>query len=132
MKQKSDHMPQVMGKAVQKAVDQKITHQLVKKSVYDPQAHALAHLLVKAGCAQDWVGKVIQAVLEMAGVECPDKMSRKTVKCAVLEGGMLAEMQIGHRSNFIAVIMIINSCEFKIAWTARGDGTSNQHIGYYS
>jgi len=54
-------------------------------------------LLVNAGCAQDWVGKVIQAVLEMAGIECPDEMSRRTVKRAILEGGMLADMQIGHR-----------------------------------
>jgi hypothetical protein len=53
-------------------------------------------LLVKAGCAQDWVGKVIQAVLEMAGIECSDEMSRRTVKHAILEGGMLADMQIGH------------------------------------
>ena len=79
----------------------------------------MACLLVKAGCAQDWVGKVIQAVLEMAGVECPDKMSRQTVKHAVLEGEMLADMQIGHRLAkikgmlcFIAVIIIINLCEF--------------------
>ena len=123
LKQRSDRMPQVMEKAVQKAVDQakkeNHTHQLVKKGVYDPQARALARLLVKAGCAQDWVGKVIQAVLEMAGVECPDKMSRQTVKRAVLEGGMLADMQIGHRLAkikgmlcFIAVIIIINLCEF--------------------
>jgi len=54
-------------------------------------------LLVNTGCAQDWVGKVIQAVLEMAGIECPDEMSRQTVKRAILEGGMLADMQIGHR-----------------------------------
>jgi hypothetical protein len=46
-------------------------------------------LLVKAGCAQDWVGKVIQAVLEMAGIECPDEMSRQMVKHAILEGGIV-------------------------------------------
>lgn len=101
LKQRSDRMPQVMGKAVQKAVDQtkkeNHTHRLVKKGVYDHKARALARLLVKAGCAQDWVGKVIQAVLEMAGIECPDEMSRRTVKHAILEGGMLADMQIGHR-----------------------------------
>ena len=101
LKQRSDCMPQVIGKAAQKAVDQtKIenhTHRLVKKGVYDKRARSLARLLVNAGCAQDWVGKVIQAVLEMAGIECPDEMSRRTVKRAILEGGMLADMQIGHR-----------------------------------
>jgi hypothetical protein len=80
LKQRSDCMPQVIGKAVQKAVDQtKIenhTHRLVKKGVYDQRARSLARLLVNAGCAQDWVGKVIQAVLEMVRIECPDEMSR--------------------------------------------------------
>jgi hypothetical protein len=116
LKQRSDRMPQVMGKAVQKAIDQtkreNHTHRLVKKGVYDQRARALARLLVKAGCAQSWVGKIIHAVLEMAGIECPDEMSRRTVKRAILEGGMLADMQIGHRlakiRGMICFAIIIN------------------------
>jgi hypothetical protein len=53
----------VVAKAVQKAVEQtkkeNHTHCLVKKCVYDQSAHALACLLIQAGCAQDWIGKVI-------------------------------------------------------------------------
>jgi hypothetical protein len=33
-------------------------------------------MLVKAGCAQDWVGKFIQAVPKMVGIEYSDEISR--------------------------------------------------------
>jgi hypothetical protein len=74
----------------------------------------------------------------MAGIECTDQMSKQTVKCAILEGGMLAAMQIGHCLAKIKgmlcltnIIIIINLCEFNLAWTASSDGTSNNYIGYY-
>jgi hypothetical protein len=58
------------------------------------------------------------------------------VKCAILEGGMLADMQIGQHlakiKGLLSPTVIINHYEFKLAWTANGDGTSNKHIGYYS
>jgi hypothetical protein len=95
--QRSNHRPQVVAKAVKKAAEQTKNenhmHCLVK-GVYDQSAHPLARLLVQA--AQDWVGKIIQAVLEMASFECSNEMSRCTDNCAILEGAMLADMQIGH------------------------------------
>jgi len=38
--------------------------------------------------------------------------------------------KVCHFSQLLEII--INSHEFKLAWTASGDGTSNKHIGYYS
>ncbi|KIM83358.1 hypothetical protein PILCRDRAFT_7289 [Piloderma croceum F 1598] len=45
-------------------------------------------------------------------------MSRRTVSRAILEGGIAAEIQIGHELTQVK------------AFTGSGDGTSNKHISY--
>jgi hypothetical protein len=70
-------------------------HELVKKGVYTPQARALAHLLVTAGCAQSFVGVLIQRICRTVGVEVPEVMSQHTVQQAIAEGGIAAQMQLG-------------------------------------
>ncbi|KAJ2970264.1 hypothetical protein NUW54_g12767 [Trametes sanguinea] len=69
--------------------------QLREKGVYTPQARSLARALVRAGCAQDRVGMVIQLVAGALGVAVKAKMSTHTVRRAVIEGGIASDIQVG-------------------------------------
>jgi hypothetical protein len=72
------------------------TFRLLSKGTYKPQARELARMLVAAGCSKEYVGSVIQMICKKAGVTVQGKMSRRTVSRAILEGGVAAEIQLGH------------------------------------
>jgi hypothetical protein len=93
-------MPEIKTKAVEKAKFQankeNRTHKLLHKGAYSPQARDLARTLVAAGCSQQYVGNVIHTVCKNAGIAVQGSMSRHTVSRAILEGGIAAQIQIGH------------------------------------
>lgn len=70
----------------------KLTHQ----GVYTKQARRLARYLSSVGTAEAKVGEAISAVGKVIGVEVDRIMDKRTVKRAVLESGVAAEIQLGY------------------------------------
>ncbi|KAF7341072.1 hypothetical protein MSAN_02093300 [Mycena sanguinolenta] len=75
----------------QKAIElskTKICWSLRKGGAYTADARAMARALVGAGCSQEKVGEMIQYIARMAGRSVKQKMSRRTVQRALMEGGV--------------------------------------------
>ncbi|KAJ6449258.1 hypothetical protein C8R45DRAFT_849842 [Mycena sanguinolenta] len=69
---------------------------LRKGGAYTADARAMARALVGAGCSQEKVGEMIQYVGCMAGCSVHQRMSRRTVQRALIEGGVAACIQLAH------------------------------------
>ncbi|KAJ6506661.1 hypothetical protein C8R45DRAFT_1050930 [Mycena sanguinolenta] len=69
---------------------------LRKGGAYTADARAMARALVGAGCSQEKVGKMIEYIARMAGRSVKQKMSRRTVQRALMEGGVAARIQLTH------------------------------------
>ena len=100
LQKRCDRIPDVTANAVKRAKHnsdkENRTYRLFHKGTYKPQARQLARMLVAAGCSKEYVGSVIQMICKKAGVTVQGKMSRRTVSRAILEGGIAAQIQIGH------------------------------------
>ena len=100
LQKRCDRIPDVTANAVKRAKHnsdkENQTYRLLHKGTYKPQARELARRLVTAGCSKEYVGSVIQMICKKAGVTVQGKMSRRTVSRAILEGGIAAQIQLGH------------------------------------
>lgn len=67
-----------------------------KKGSYSPEARALARYLVRCGCSQGTIGKVIHKVSELAGSQSNKVMSRRTIGRVLIEGGVASRIQLGY------------------------------------
>lgn len=116
--EKCHYASEVLRKATEKQAERP-KFSLVEKGVYTDEARELCRVLVSAGCSQDLVGKVVGDVLAAAGISVTGPaMSGRTVARAILEGGIMADMQLGHEiSNTTAL-------------TISGDGTTHKNVGY--
>ena len=112
--------PEIMAKKIaqaeEKVQQQKKELHLVQKGVYTPEARTLARMLTHAGCTKHYVGAVIKAVCDLAGVSVDAEMSSRTVGRAIIEGGVAAEMQLGYE--------IAMATDIGIGM----DGTTERHI----
>ena len=74
-----NRFPEIKSKAVKRARDdankENRTHSLLHKGTYSAESRHLACLLTKAGCSCEYVGSVIQAVCQSAGITVKGKMS---------------------------------------------------------
>jgi DNA repair exonuclease SbcCD ATPase subunit len=70
----------------------KLTH----RGIYTKEARRLARYLSSVGTAEAKVGEAISAVGKVMGVEVDRVMDKRTVKRAVLESGVAAEIQLGY------------------------------------
>jgi hypothetical protein len=94
---------------------------LMTKGIYTDEARQLCWLLVSAGCSQELVGSVVEEILTAAGVSVVGPtMSGRTVAQSVLEGGVMADIQIGHKISKTSGL------------TISGDGTTHKNVGYES
>lgn len=77
---------------------QKCTVQLRMKSkgVYTPESRALMRTLVTSGCSQRNIGSVIKSVGSLMGVKLVDTVSRRSVRRALIEGGVASKIQVGY------------------------------------
>ena len=95
-----DRIPDVTANAAKRAKHnsdkENQTYRLLHKGTYKPQARELARMLVAAGCSKEYVGTVIQMICKKAGITVQGKISRRTVSRAILEGGIAAQIQLGH------------------------------------
>ena len=84
---------QFIGKEVQNEKFGQQTVSLMEKGVYTEEARELCRIMVGAGCSQEKVGEVIEAVFAAVGIafEGP-KVSSRTVAQAVLEGGVMSDL----------------------------------------
>ena len=82
-----------------------LVKKLLHKGVYTAQAREIARLLVKSGCAERKIGKVIKSVGRILGVDVKGNMSQRTVQRVILEGGIVADVQLGFEMSKI-------DCEF--------------------
>src|SRR5438309_341039 len=62
-----------------KVSQQKSVHYLMKKNVFTEQTHNLVCLLAKAGYSENYINKVIVAVLQSAGIETVGRISGPSV-----------------------------------------------------
>jgi len=97
------------------------TVSLMEKGVYTEEARELCRILVGAGCSQEKVGEVIEAVFEAVGIafEGP-KVSSRTVARAVLEGGVMSDLQLAKEMSDTG------------GFTMSSDGTTHRHVNFES
>ena len=101
-------------------LNQKSVHHLMHKGVFTEETRNVVHLLVKAGCSRNYIGKVISTVLESAGIKTVGDISNPSITRILREGFFAAQIQLGH--------------EMKDAesMTFSADGTSHRSINYNS
>lgn len=83
-------------KFMAKALKEKSTFSLLEKGVYTQEARNLFRLLVKCGCAKEYIDQVIQSVLKCAGVQTLGRVSRRTVSRVLVEGYIASQIQLGY------------------------------------
>lgn len=94
----------------------------------------LARLLVRAGCGQDKIGRIIQLFGRVFGRPVRDRMSAHTVRRAVHEGGVASDIQVAYEVSRAACKYLLTLDMSRrltgehIAFTASGDGTTVRHI----
>jgi hypothetical protein len=82
-------------KAKEAVLKQRSVHKLMKKGVYTEDTRNLIRLLTKAGCSAGYIGEVIIGVLKTAGITAIGSPSRRTVSCALVEGLVASQVQLG-------------------------------------
>jgi hypothetical protein len=121
LQEKCRRAPDVFRKAIERTKDKEQKFALMEGGVYTDEARELCRVLVNAGCSQDLVGDIIDEVLAVAGISViGPKMSSRTVRRAILEGGVMADIQVGHE---IAKASSL---------TVSSDGTTHRNINYES
>ncbi|KAJ7361700.1 hypothetical protein DFH08DRAFT_800934 [Mycena albidolilacea] len=82
------------ARIVEKKLKKKNKWSLIEKGKYTALAKLIARMLHKSGCTQGKVGSVISYITKHAGLEVEGDMSRCTVQCALIEGGVAARVQL--------------------------------------
>jgi hypothetical protein len=119
LQEKCRRSPEILKKAVARTQVEGQKFSLMDKGVYTEEARELCRVLVNAGCSQDFVGRVIEEVLTAAGISVVGPtMSGRTVARSILEGGIMADMQIGYEMSKTKGL------------TVSGDGTTHKNVGY--
>jgi hypothetical protein len=115
--QVKDH---AIERAKAKVVQEKSVHHLANKGVFTEETRNLVRLLSKAGCSENHISEIINAVLKTAGITTVENISRATVARIKKEGNFAAKIQLGH--------------EMKMAesMTFSADGTGHRGINYNS
>ncbi|KAG2738962.1 hypothetical protein P692DRAFT_20757827, partial [Suillus brevipes Sb2] len=63
--------------------------------VYTSEARDLARFLVRAGCSQESIGRVVSRITKLVGMSTNHAMSRRSVARALIEGGVASRIQLG-------------------------------------
>ncbi|KAF8801159.1 hypothetical protein BYT27DRAFT_7216270 [Phlegmacium glaucopus] len=106
--------------AREKLIKETNFHKLMHKGVYTEDTRNLVRLLVKAGCSQQYVNKVIVAVLKSAGIKTVGSVSRTTIARIMREGFFAAQIQLGYEM------------QNADGMTFSADGTGHRSINYNS
>ncbi len=93
-----------MEDAVQRAVGrtkaamqkQGASQRLRVKGIYQTRIRALVQRLAVLGCAARNIGTIIQSVGPALNVQVKERISKTQVARVIAEGGIIAEMQLGH------------------------------------
>jgi len=97
------------------------TISLMEKGVYTEEARELCRIMVNAGCSSELVGETIEAVFSAVGITFTGpKISRRTVGRAVLEGGVMSDLQL------------VQEMLKTEGLTMSSDGTTHKHVNFES
>lgn len=97
------------------------TVSLMEKGVYTEEARELCRIMVGAGCSAELVGETIEAIFSAVGITFTGpRISRRTVGRAVLEGGVMSDLQLAQE---------ILKTE---GLTMSSDGTTHKHVNFES
>lgn len=88
----------------------KYSIRLKSKGVYTPRARAIMRTLVTAGCSQKNIGSVIKSVGGLFGFDISDNVSKRTVRRAIIEGGVASSIQVGHA-------LTMSNCKFVLCFS---------------
>ncbi|KAF9020508.1 hypothetical protein BDZ89DRAFT_1138607 [Hymenopellis radicata] len=105
-------------RVLEKAHKAKLLAKMKNKHAFKPQIRTLARTLVSCGCAEGKVGPLIKDVAAIFGVTIKKVMSRRTVRRIILEGLVMANVQLGHEMNATEDL------------TLSGDSTSRRNQNY--
>jgi hypothetical protein len=121
LQEKSRRIQQKSSKTADQLHEESQKFSLMAKGVYTDEARQLCRLLTSAGCSQDLVGGVVEDILATAGITVVGPtMSGRTVAWSILEGGIMADIQLGHEISKTSGL------------TVSGDGTTHKNVGYES
>ena len=111
---------------------------LRRKGVIRREVREMTRILVKAGCGQEHVARIIRQLGASMGITVVGSMSRRSVGRTILEGGVMAELQLGYELKHASSKPFYSYPIYKTAWsfstgfTLSSDGTSDKHINYES
>ncbi|KAF8801161.1 hypothetical protein BYT27DRAFT_7262198 [Phlegmacium glaucopus] len=111
---------QVLSATSQKILRDRSVHKLMHKGIFTEETRNVVCILVRAGCSQKYVNKVIVTVLKSAGIETVGSISRPTISWIVREGFYAAQIQLGYE---------MKNAE---SMTFSADGTGHRSINYNS
>lgn len=126
-----------VSKAKHAAAKKSNAFSLRRKGVIRREVRQMARILVKAGCGQNHVSRVIQELGNRMGVNVIGRVSRRSVGRMLLEGGVSSELQLAyelkhatsepHHSSKIEILTMSFG-----GFTLSSDGTSDKHVNYES
>ncbi|KAE9392205.1 hypothetical protein BT96DRAFT_1000611 [Gymnopus androsaceus JB14] len=107
-------------KASEKARQEVNTFAVKEDGIVSSTARDLSRDLVAIGLKPGMVGPALDRVLAAAGVEVKGNLSRTTVRCTVIEGGVAADLQL------------VDAMKESDGFTISGDGSTHRSINYES
>ncbi|KAF7982655.1 hypothetical protein HWV62_27105 [Athelia sp. TMB] len=143
LRKKCARTPRALAKAIKRAEEKgqidaglHLARRIESKGVYTAEARALMRELAKAGCAPSKTGKVIEMVAQLGGANYTSKLSRRTVRRAIIEGGVAAKMQLGYEIKMAKGMLISGWLHLSfrpsnplnlLAVTMSSDATTHRH-----
>ena len=121
VRMKCARAPEILEREVEEAKHEAQTITLMDGGIYSEEVRDLCCILAGAGCAHYKIGPLIVEIFSSVGLNVKGKtVSGSTVARAILEGGIMADMQIGHELSNTENL------------TVSGDGTTHKHVNYES
>ncbi|KAJ7902286.1 hypothetical protein B0H13DRAFT_2275018 [Mycena leptocephala] len=103
---------------------------------YKVELRAIAHVLVSSGYKEGKVGDLMQDIARIFSVDLDCAMSRWTVRCAVLEGLVASQVQLGvemkYSDGISAKYLVFQPLIMFVDITMSSDSTSRRKMNYQS
>ncbi|KAI0819139.1 hypothetical protein BC628DRAFT_1506680 [Trametes gibbosa] len=118
LKKRIERAPWTLAKQTKKMRSRPLTLNLKEKGIYTANSRKLAHILLRAGCAQRRIGGLIQLLGQSLGVQVRGRMSAHTIRRIAHEGGHASDLQLAYEMSR------------SLSFTISGDATTNRAVNY--
>ncbi|KAE9394388.1 hypothetical protein BT96DRAFT_943218 [Gymnopus androsaceus JB14] len=115
-----DQKDRAVDRAMEKMKKEVNTFKVKQGGIMSNLAWDVTRNLVAIGLKPGMVGPAVNMILTAAGVEVKGNFSHTTVRCAVIEGGVTADLQL------------VKAMKESDGFTVSGDGLTHQSINYES